>query len=350
MSMTGATSCSIKTGAVTEHYGALIRRLYKKYAHVAKAKIAEFEKTFSPGNPFFTYGNAENYFLFDYARVVGHIAAIADARSGKAGYIGFFECENRQQYADMLFEHAARFLERAGKHTCRGPINVSVWHNFRVSYPEDNPPFFLEPFTRGYYRDLFLRNKFSISHRNITTAESIDKTRIKNYRDFYVRSVKNGYSYERVNRKNAHESIAHIYFLTNEIFKGSYSFYTISKEEFLFSIHAIQRHVEAQKPHFISVAKNSKQEPVGFFFAVPDVFNPRLKRLVIKTIGIIPAYRGLGLAEAMLYVAYANAASDGFQALIFSTMSVDNERIRLLTGQNLMPYRKYEVYEKNIVC
>ena len=246
----------------------------------------------------------------------------------------------------MLFEKAFEFLKKAGKKECRGPINMSVWQSFRVSYPEDNPPFYLEPFTLCYYKDLFLTNNFITSHQNITTSETIDKTKIKNYEDLYTQSINNGYSYEILNKNNAKEGVRDIYFLTSKIFEGSYSFYNISEEEFSFFA---KQYTEIQGPHYIFVIKNSKKEPVGFFLAIPDLFNPHLKAVVLKTMGLLPEYRGQGLGSAMLYFVYKNSIKDGFKQLIFCTMSVDNERIKSLTGQDLLPYRKYEVFEKEII-
>jgi len=336
----------IKKGVSIEDYQLLVSNLYKNYPKVAVAKIAEYKKSFSPQNPFFEYGNTENYFVFKNGRVIGHISAIVDDRFGDIGSVGFFECENDQKYADILFDKAIKYLKDAGKKQCRGPINMTVWQNFRVSYPEKNPPFYLEPFTLEYYRDLFLKSNFIVSHQNITTIEPIGKTKIKDHQNFYSDSIKSGYTFELLNKENFKESISSIYSLTSRTFEGSYSFYKISKEEFQYSI---QQYAETQSSHYIFVVKNSKKEPVGFFFAMPDKFNPELKRVILKTIGVLPEYRGLGLAKAMFYFVYKNATVDGFKKFVFSTMSIDNKQIKSLTGQENSLFRKYEVYEKNII-
>jgi len=335
----------IKNGTSIEDYKVLIYNLYKSYPDVAKAKIFEFDRAFSVSNPFFKYGSVQNYFLFDREKVVGHIAAIFDNRFGEVGSVGFFECEDKQEYADILFKNAIEFLKINDKKQCRGPINISVWQNSRVSYAENNPPFYLEPFTLEYYKDLFVRNNFLVSHQNITTTESIDKTQIQGYEGFYEQSIKDGYSYELLDKNNIEKTIKDIYFLTCKIFEGSYSFYNISEEEFFFFA---KQYAGVQNSHCIFVIRNQKGEAIGFFLAMPDLYNLELKRIVMKTMGILPEYRGLGLAKAMLYFVYKSAKEDGFKELIFSTISIDNKKIKTLTGQNLAPYRKYEVYEKNI--
>ena len=336
----------IKEGIFIDDYRLLLSNLYKNYPKIAVAKITEYEKSFSPENPFFKYGNARNYFVFKDEVVVGHISAIVDGRFGDIGSIGFFECEDNQNYADILFDNAIKYLKVSGKRQCRGPINLTVWQNFRVSYPEEKQPFFLEPFTLEYYKDLFLGSNFIISHQNITTIELMNKSQIEDYKDFYSNSINSGYTFELLNKENFKENISNIYLLTNKIFEGSYSFYTISKEEFEYFT---KQYVEMRGTHYIFIVKNPNKESVGFFFAIPDIYNLDLKRVVLKTMGILPEYRGLGLAKSMLYFVYKNATVDGFKEFVFSTMSIDNEQIKLLTGQKNSLFRKYEVYEKNII-
>jgi len=341
-----ANTYKINTSVSIEDYRTLISCLYKKYPNVAKLKVAEFERAFSPNNPFFKYGKVENYFIFDNNRVVGHVAVFADDRFSNIGTVGFFECENNQEYANQLFDKAIIFLKNSGKKQCRGPINVTVWQNFRISYPEINQPFYLEPFTLEYYRELFLKNGFYVGHQNMTTTEFIEKTKIKDFVNFYSKSIEDGYSYQLLTKENARENIHDIYSLTSEIFKDGYSFYKISEEEFLYFA---EQYTQTPKPHYIFLLKNADNKSVGFFFAIPDLFNPNAKGVVLKTMGLLPEYQGKNLGSAMLYFVYKEAKNDGFEKLIFSTMSVDNERIKSITDQNDIPYRKYEVYEKNII-
>lgn len=332
-------------GVSHKDYTDLVLDLYKKYPLVARAKITEFKKTFSPDNPFFYYGTIENYLIFDGNKVVGHIAAIADRRSGDFGTIGFFECINDQNIASALFNYASASLKDLGKSKCRGPINISVWQNFRVSYPEGNPPFFLEPFTLGYYRSLFLQHSFSIIHQNITTTGSVNKTQIKEYKKFYLQSIQDGYSYEFLNNENEEDSIKDIFSLSKRIFGGSFSFYEISEQEFLYFA---QQYSDISERRCVFILKNKQGESIGFFFAMPDSFNPGLRRVVVKTIGVLPEYGGLGLGRAMLYYFHQSSVKNGFKEMIFSTMAIQNEQILSLVTNTPDIYRKYEVYEKKI--
>lgn len=329
-----------------EDYSLLVSKLYVKYPQVIQSKISEYKKTFSLDNPFFKYGKIESFFIINNNDVVGHISAIIDNRFGDIGIFGFFECENNQEYADLLFSEVNSYLKIADKKEFYGPINTSVWQNFRVSYPEGNLPFCLEPFTLEYYRDLLLGYNFIVNHKNITTIDSIEKTKLKNYEVYYNESLKKGYSYELLNSANFRESIKNIYLLMGDIFEGGYSFYKISEEEF---VYFTQQYFELPKPHYIFIIKDMKKEPVGFFFAIPDLFNPKLKRVVLKTMGIRTKSRGLGLAKAMFYFIYKMAKDDGFESLLYSTVEFGNNTVESFIGKTPVLYRKYEVYQKKII-
>lgn len=323
----------------------LIVSLYKEYPAVVRPKIAEYEKSFSSSNPFFDYAKVESFFVFEGEKVIGHIAAIADERFLNIGFVGFFECKNIEECAELLFNESRIFLKKVGKTICRGPINMTVWQNFRVSYPEGNTPFFLEPFTRDYYRNLFLNSGFVVNHKNITTTESINETQIIEYKTLYEQSLARGYSYHLLTEETAAKDISDIFFLTSSIFEQSYSFYNISEKEFLYFT---EEYINLLRTHYIFILKNENMKPIGFFFAAPDIFNLEAKRVVMKTMGLLSKYQGVGLGKAMTYFVYSLAKKDGFKELIFSTMSTDNKRIKLLTGPNLSSYRTYEVYEKKI--
>lgn len=333
----------IKKGLLTQAYQDLVGSLYQAYPAVIKAKQGEFSRAFSASNPFFRYGQAENFFLFNEDKVVGHISAILDERSGEFGYVGFFECENNQEYAVSLFTAAQNFLRAGGKKKCRGPINFSTWQGFRVSYPEEHAPFFLEPFTREYYRDLFKAQGFAISHENITTREHIGQTALANYLEKYTDSLDKGYSYEFLSNETREASLHDIYELSGQIFNNSFSFYNISEEEFLYLASSY-----GEQPGQIILVLRQQGKAIGFFLVAVDLFNPAEKRLVLKTMGLLEEYRGKGLGPAMFYAIYLRAKDEGCQELIFSTMDVKNKKIRSITGEAEI-YRHYEVFDKNIL-
>jgi GNAT superfamily N-acetyltransferase len=337
-----------KEGVSIEDFTVLVKDLYKDFPNVINSKISEYTRSLSKENPFFLHGKAQAFFLFDNDVIVGHIVATYDNRQNGIGVIGFFECKDNIIYAKELFKNAEAFLKDCGVRECHGPINMTVWQNFRVSYPEDKDPFLFEPFTRQYFRDLFLSNGFIIDHENITTTDTLDNTVIKDYEVLYKGFLEQGYVYESINEKNLKKSISDIYNLTCDIFSDAYSFYKISLQEFIFNT---EKYMDTKNNPYTFILKNPEGDPIGFFFADVDRYSKDRNRVVLKTMGVLSKYRGMGLGSTMLYFVYDQARKAGANELIFSTMAIDNKRVLSITDTDggLPIYRKYEVYKKNII-
>jgi GNAT superfamily N-acetyltransferase len=334
----------VKNTITNKDFGDLIARLYLGHPEIIDTKINEFQAAFSLENPFFKYAKVHQIGIFEDSCLIGCLAATVDSRYPECGFLGFFECVEDLKCAEQLLGEAGNFFKQMAVKECRGPINFTVWQNFRASYPEDNEPYLLEPFTRGYYRNLFLDNGFRVDHENITTISPIAGSPMKNYEIFYDEAIKDGYRFELLNKDNFGVMIGHIYVLMKKVFKGSYSFYDISKEEFVYITNFYSSFL---KKHYVFLIKEPAGKPVGFFFALPDYYHPENVNVVLKTMGLLPAYRGKGLAQAMFYYIYRDALVSRFKNFIFSTTSVGNDKIdRIVKNSDNKVYRRYETFMK----
>jgi hypothetical protein len=66
-------------------------------------------------NPFFAHAEIELFLAMENGEVVGRIAAITNERHNQThgdsvGFFGFFECQNRPEVAQLLFDSAAQWL------------------------------------------------------------------------------------------------------------------------------------------------------------------------------------------------------------------------------------------------
>ena len=61
---------------------------------------------------------------------------------------------------------------------------------------------------------------------------------------------------------------------------------------------------------YLLFLEDSRRNPVGFCFALPEKGNP--KRLILKTLGVLSEYRKQGLAAALLHAIHVRAQEDGF--------------------------------------
>ena len=323
-------------------YSQLIREIYAEYPLFIEAKLKETKRSLDQNNPFLDHGSYSNYLLLDKDKPVANISAIMDSRlPAHIGLVGCFESLNNKEFANHIFDEARKYLMSHGKKHICGPINFTTWQHFRVSYPESHPPFFIEPFSRGYYRDLFRGYGFSVAHQNVSTIEEVERTTFTSFADEMRRLEREHMIFESMNPQRVQCMIQDIYALTKEIFRDTWAFVPIGFEEFEFNI---RDSVSLLDGDFVYLVRSREKLPVAFCFCVPDLYSQDKKRVIVKTMGVLPGYQDMGIGKALFYLLYRTAVEKEVSELIFSTMRSDNVRIRNLTGSRTI-YREYEAYE-----
>lgn len=124
----------------------------------------EVNDVFDPSrNKNFKYGNIKRWVLYEDHKVIGRIAAFTHEKYKNKGTefpvggIGFFDCINNQQAANLLFDTAATWLKEAGMQAMDGPINFldrDKWWGLLVEGFDKEPVYGLS-FNPSYYKGLF---------------------------------------------------------------------------------------------------------------------------------------------------------------------------------------------------
>jgi len=124
----------------------------------------DIDEVFDPQkNKAFRHGEAMRWILKDKeGRLIGRIAAFANRKYKNkgddvpVGGIGFFDCINDQDAADMLFDVAKHWLMQKGMQAMDGPINFGErdrWWGLLVEGFE--PPVYCLNYNPPYYQALF---------------------------------------------------------------------------------------------------------------------------------------------------------------------------------------------------
>jgi hypothetical protein len=121
-------------------------------------------------NKAFRNGEVSRWILKDNAgRLVGRVAAFINKKyrtkgdEGPVGGLGFFDCINNQDAADMLFDVAKHWLLQRGCYAMDGPINFGErdrWWGLLVE--GFDPPVYCLNYNPVYYKDLFENYGFNI--------------------------------------------------------------------------------------------------------------------------------------------------------------------------------------------
>jgi hypothetical protein len=114
-------------------------------------------------NKAFRFGETIRWILKDdNGNLVGRIAAFVNKKyktkgdDGPVGGIGFFDCINSQDAANLLFDTAKKWLEAKGMTAMDGPVNFGerdTWWGLLVQGYE--PPLYRMNYNQPYYKELF---------------------------------------------------------------------------------------------------------------------------------------------------------------------------------------------------
>ena len=145
--------------------------IYKDDPNFIQPLDKDINDVFDPEkNKAFRFGECNRWLLKDEeGNLKGRIAAFVHKKyrnkgdEQKTGGIGFFECINDQQAADMLFDVAKHWLMQRGMEAMDGPINFGERDRWWGLVIEGfKPPIYLMNYNLPYYKDLFESYGFKV--------------------------------------------------------------------------------------------------------------------------------------------------------------------------------------------
>jgi hypothetical protein len=328
-------------------------------------------------NPFFKHSKMELFMVEENGNILGRIAAIVNdnhnkTHNDKVGFFGFFECENNQETANLLFDEAKKFLTKNGMTEMRGPANPSLNDECGLLIDGfDSPPVILMTYNPKYYinlienyglskvKDLYayhLVNEEYVSEK-LERMQSIVRKR----NSLTIRSM--NFSNKKQFKKDV-ETLKYIY---NNAWEPNWGFVKMTDEEFDFLANDLKSIAD---PDYALIAEiNGK--PAGFALALPDINQclihnkngyllPGIWHLLTKkkkidllriiVLGILPQYQRTG-ADAVLYWELGTRGKPkGIKYGEASWILEDNEMMNkgLTTTMLGKVYKTYRLYQKTI--
>ena len=131
----------------------------------------DVEKVFDPTrNKLLKEGEVERWVLYDpQDKAIGRIAAFINPKTAyteaqPTGGMGFFECSNDQQAANILLDAARDWLKERGMEAMDGPINLGdrnmFWGLLIKNFTD--PPIYGTNYNPAYYKDLLENYGFQV--------------------------------------------------------------------------------------------------------------------------------------------------------------------------------------------
>lgn len=269
-----------------------------------------WKKNLSPKNPQWEYVDFKP-FSIETSIGMAHVFAMVDQRLPNIGIVGYFACTNTKVGAEVLNLACEWLKENYKVEDVYGPINGTLPNDYRINLRDDfafpgepvNPNWYLKAFTSAGFSEFNRYASGKLKYFNIILRNSFKpKTDIDSR--YSVRPFVGGV--EDADFKIYHD-------LRNRIFPlQSVYCASISLEE---RIYNSSGKFDPNYTYFLL----DEQKEVGF--AMAYIYK---KQLILKTVGILPNYRGMKLSSLLLEPIHKNAAKDGVKTAIYAMVREGN--------------------------
>ena len=297
---------------------------------------SDIKAVFDPAqNPFFTHGTAQRWVLYNAQnKPIGRVAAFINHKKAEhnnmpTGGMGFFQCIDNQQAANLLFEQCVQWLKAQGMQAMLGPINFGENDNYWGLLVEG----FISPsygmnYNPPYYQALFENFGFVKQYEQITNLLNLVEPlpeRVSKIAQWVIKKP----HIEMVQYQNHRfdQLVQDFMYIYNEAWQHNENFTPLKLEYVKKSFKQLRPVMDGSLICFAYVNK----EPAGFLIAAPDVnqafkyFNGKLNlwnklrflwlkrqkvmnRVRIIIMGVVPKFQKLGLESALTYSAFYTTA------------------------------------------
>ncbi len=304
-------------------------RLYKNERNWIRPLDEEVKKVFDPEkNKLFRTGEAVRWLLRDgNAKTIGRIAAFFDKRTAKkndqpTGGVGFFDCIDNQEAADILFAAGKEWLKARGMEAMDGPVNFgnrdNFWGCLKSGFYENT---FNMPYNFLYYNKLFENHGFRDYFKQYVYYKNIKDGASEIAHEKASRILKNpDYHFDIFRWKRFEQYAGDFLAIYNKAwarFPGVSAMRLPQAKALLFSL----KPVIDERAVIFGYYNN---EPVAFFIMIPDInqiirnFNGKLhllnkirlyfglkvfhksNRLLGLIFGVTPEQQGKGVESALI--------------------------------------------------
>ncbi len=305
-------------------------RLYVNDKNWIRPLDQDVEKVFDPKqNKFFRTGNAIRWLLVDGEnQTVGRIAAFHEKNTARSfeqptGGVGFFDCINNQEAANILFDAGKKWLQQAGMEAMDGPINFGTREHFWGCLVDGFfEPVYNMPYNHLYYASLFENYGFKNYFNQFTYHMPIDPSLMEPVVLQKAARIAREPAYEVVSykRKEIEKFTDAFVTIFNEAWGRFPGVKPMKKKQALAMFKAMNQILDPRIIYF----EYHNNRPIAFFIMIPDLYQMirhfkgklnafnKLRMFVFYRIlrnatralglifGVVPDFQGKGVEAAMI--------------------------------------------------
>ncbi len=151
------------------------------------------------------------------------------------GYVGFFESEEDLQAVRYMLEFVCTVAKKQKKTALLGPIDASIFINYRWKLDHFDRIYTGEPVNLPYYADLWEQCGFEIKERYVSNQmrSVTDSDFDLRYERIYQRYCQKGYRFVSPKRQTFLYMLQDVYHLLMELYAEFPGYQSISEEQFI---------------------------------------------------------------------------------------------------------------------
>jgi hypothetical protein len=274
-------------------------------------------------NKAFRFGKVIRWILKNNeGQLIGRIAAFQNQKYKNkgdeipVGGIGFFECINNQDAADLLLDNARHWLTKMGMEAMDGPINFGErdrwWGLVTEGYKS---PLYGMNYNPPYYKTLFENYGFKVFYNQICLGmKNKEPLQNKIWEKHDLVALDTNFSAKHASKKDLEKYATDFSIVYNKAWAGHSGMKQIAKEQAILMFNKMKPVMDERLLWFAYY----KSEPIAIFISIPDLnqwfkylkgkfgllqklqflwikqFTPN-KKFTGLVFGIVPEFQGKGI-------------------------------------------------------
>ena len=277
--------------------------------------------------PVRAYAQAEAvrlWWLPGRARLAGFFSAEPQIRGEKAAFFGYWEGQDDVAAHAALFGAFEAWARQQGAQRVYGPLNFTTYGRYRLRLDEAGSPFPDEPYNPAYYPRLLQGLGYTLAEAYLSQDIPVTEfDHIYRVKDLLIRQLdRSPFRIEYLSREYWLSRLPDFYEVADQIFRDNFAYRPVPYETFA-AAYGPQGAARRFCPLLSIVALDAEDRIAGFALNYPD-YGPLLRqgagtglrladidyardfprleapRLLMKTVGVHPDYRGQQLMSLMI--------------------------------------------------
>lgn len=269
-----------------------------------------------------------------------HIALIIDNRlpTGEA-FFGFIEIPEEVRVFKEMWEILTKKAQGLGISTLKGPVNGSIWHQYRCIKETDGSPFFkAELPSMPYYYKFLSSNKPTLEVQYYSAYREKFDTVLQVSQQGFEKLTTLGFVIKEMKIITTKE-LGAVAALSKTVFSNNWGYTELTGSEFLqlYSSEKVSKHLN--KLYLLYRDKDI----IGYCSTVKEDNST----IICKTICVLPNYQGLGLGNALAYKVHLDAKKEGIGKIIYALIREGNQ-VKNFPKDDTVIFRRYATFEFKI--